>query len=122
MFERIYDPHTMFRLHSFLLAFLILMPATGASLALYNNSGDIAKGRALVSKLCARCHGVEKQGPSPLPAAPPLRKLSSKWPLSYLEEALAEGIVTGHDGMPEFELSPSEIIDLLSFIDSISHK
>ncbi|HWL21031.1 MAG TPA: cytochrome c, partial [Bradyrhizobium sp.] len=34
-------------------------------------------------------------------------------------EALAEGIVTGHPAMPEFQLSPDEIHDLLSYLKTL---
>lgn len=112
----------MFMLRSLVLAFLILVPTADVSFAQYGKDGDIVKGRAMASRLCARCHSIDKQGSSPLPAAPPFRELSSKWPLSHLEEALAEGIVTGHSDMPEYEMMPAEIIDLLSFIDTISDK
>lgn len=122
MFGPAYYLVTMFIFRPLLLAFVILLPATNATPAQYNKDGNIAFGKAMASKFCAQCHSIEKQGPSPLAVAPPFRELSSRWPLSHLEEALAEGIVTGHDDMPEFELNPTEIINLLSFIDSISHK
>lgn len=108
--------------HPFLLAFLILTSVTDVSYAQYAKGADIAKGEAMASELCAQCHSIQKKGPSPLSIAPPFREFSAKWPLSHLEEALAEGIVTGHGDMPEFELLPVEIINLLSYIDSISPK
>jgi mono/diheme cytochrome c family protein len=47
--------------------------------------------------------------------------LSHKYPLSDLEEALAEGIVVGHEGaeMPQFRLSTSQIEALLAYLGSI---
>jgi mono/diheme cytochrome c family protein len=36
-----------------------------------------------------------------------------------LEEALAEGINTGHADMPAFELSPNQIHDLLSYLKTL---
>jgi hypothetical protein len=36
-----------------------------------------------------------------------------------LQEALAEGIVTGHPTMPEFRLDPGQIGDLISFMKSL---
>ena len=107
---------------SFLLALLILMSVPTVSYAQYGKGVDIAKGEIMARKFCAECHNIQKEGPSPLTIAPPFRGFSAKWPLSLLEEALAEGIVTGHSDMPEFELLPVEIINLLSFIDSISPK
>jgi len=80
---------------------------------------DVAAGAALAKRLCARCHSVDASGKSPIANAPPFRTFKSKWPLSYLEEALAEGIVTGHEEMPEVRLSPDEIEQLLSHIESL---
>jgi hypothetical protein len=36
-----------------------------------------------------------------------------------LEEALAEGITTGHPSMPEFKLDPAQISDFISFLKSL---
>lgn len=69
---------------------------------------------------CARCHAVGREGESRLPIAPPLRTLASKYPLEALEESLAEGIVTGHPDMPEFQLAPEQIADLIAWLDEIS--
>lgn len=81
---------------------------------------DIAGGKALAEKLCARCHAVYKEGKSPNAKAPPFRTFVQKWPLENLEEALAEGIVVGEHIMPEFELSPEKIDRLLAYIGSLS--
>ncbi|CCD98421.1 conserved hypothetical protein [Bradyrhizobium sp. STM 3809] len=42
-----------------------------------------------------------------------------RYPIETLGEALAEGIVTGHPAMPQFELTPPEINDLLSYLKSL---
>jgi len=36
-----------------------------------------------------------------------------------LEEALAEGIFTGHPAMPEIQLDPEEIGDFIAFLRSL---
>jgi hypothetical protein len=36
-----------------------------------------------------------------------------------LEEALAEGIVSGHPTMPEFRLDPGQIQDLISYLKTL---
>jgi len=36
-----------------------------------------------------------------------------------LSESLAEGIVTGHPDMPEAQLDPDQIHDLLSFLKTL---
>jgi len=45
--------------------------------------------------------------------------LHLRYPIETLGEALAEGIVTGHPAMPQFELAPSQINDLLSYLKSL---
>ncbi|MEZ5817044.1 MAG: cytochrome c [Hyphomicrobiaceae bacterium] len=80
----------------------------------------VAAGRLILSEQCSRCHAVDREGASPLAAAPPFRTLSRKYPLDSLAEALAEGITTGHPDMPEFVFSSDEIAAILAYIESIS--
>jgi cytochrome c len=82
---------------------------------------DVERGKVLAERLCLKCHASLLDVAGPNPNAPALASFKKKWPLSHLEEALAEGIVTGHDNqMPVFEFSPTEISDLLKYIDSLS--
>jgi mono/diheme cytochrome c family protein len=78
-----------------------------------------ARGYAIAKAHCARCHAIERTGPSPLGLAPPFRVLPQRYPVQYLAEALAEGIVTGHPAMPEFTFEPEEIGSLLAYIESL---
>ncbi len=78
------------------------------------------RGRQIVDAKCARCHAIGRTGTSPLALAPPFRVLSQKYPLRNLEEALAEGIVTGHSDMPVFRFTPAEIDAILTYLSSIS--
>jgi mono/diheme cytochrome c family protein len=48
------------------------------------------KGRVLVEQNCSRCHAIGKEGDSTHPEAPPFRTLSSRYPIEYLAESLAE--------------------------------
>jgi len=77
------------------------------------------RGLAIARANCARCHSVDKSGESPLPAAPPFRILHQRYPVETLEDALGEGIVTGHPDMPEFRLNPDQIGDLIAFLKSL---
>lgn len=83
---------------------------------------DPQAGHALVEENCARCHAVEKTGDSPNPDAPPFRTFAEKWPLENLEEALAEGIVVGHEGveMPEFVFEPDQISDIIAYLGTLN--
>lgn len=82
-------------------------------------SSPSQRGQAIAEKLCARCHSVAVEGESPMGLAPPFRLLPQRYPVQHLEEALAEGIVTGHPAMPRFTFSPAEIEALLTFIASL---
>jgi cytochrome c len=77
------------------------------------------RGKNFVVTNCSRCHSVDKVTPSPLKIAPPFRDLHKKYPIETLQEALAEGISTGHPTMPEFRLEPDQINDVLAYLKSL---
>ncbi|EJN13374.1 cytochrome c, mono- and diheme variants family [Bradyrhizobium sp. YR681] len=77
------------------------------------------RGKAFARANCARCHAIDRVSKSPLSIAPPLRTLHNRYPIDSLEEALAEGISTGHADMPTFELNPDQIHDLLSYLKTL---
>ncbi|MER0236696.1 cytochrome c [Fulvimarina sp. MAC8] len=80
------------------------------------------KGHALIEKNCARCHATGLSDESPHPEAPPFRELSLKYPVSYLEEALVEGLISGHRDMPEFVFSPTEAVAIIRYLRSIQDR
>jgi mono/diheme cytochrome c family protein len=92
------------------------MPASNA-----DDEGSIEAGRAIAQQLCARCHATAGPGPSPVEQAPVFSTFEQSWPVEYLAEALAEGIVTGHGPirMPAFVFEPEQIDDLLAYLESI---
>jgi cytochrome c len=96
------------------LAFTLIM-ATQAAAA----SPAEQRGKTFVLTNCARCHSIDKVSPSPLKIAPPFRTLHLRYPIETLGEALAEGISTGHPTMPEFQLDPDQIHDLLSYLKTL---
>jgi cytochrome c len=77
------------------------------------------RGKAFALHNCARCHAIDRTSASRLPIAPPFRILHTRYPIETLSEALAEGIVTGHADMPEFQLDPDQIHDLLSYLKTL---
>ena len=77
------------------------------------------RGKTFAVTNCARCHSVDRTTQSPLTIAPPFRTLHLRYPIENLGEALAEGISTGHPAMPEFQLEPDQIHDLLSYLKSL---
>jgi cytochrome c len=82
-------------------------------------AANVDQGRRLARLYCARCHAIDKVSPSPLTIAPPFRTLHERYPVETLQEALAEGIVTGHPSMPEFRFEPDQINDFLLYLKSL---
>lgn len=77
------------------------------------------RGQALARANCARCHAIGMTGESRLPAAPAFRDLHRRYPVEQLAEAFAEGISTGHGAMPEFQLAPAQINDLIAYLKTL---
>lgn len=84
-------------------------------------AGDAARGERIARSNCAPCHAIGRTGASPNPISPPFRTLRERYPLTYLEEALAEGIVVGREGMhmPAFRFRPQQIEDLIAYLMAI---
>ena len=82
-------------------------------------ASSAGQGKHLALTYCARCHAIDKTSPSPLKIAPPFRTLHERYPVGMLEEALAEGIVTGHPAMPEFRFDGEQIGDFMAFLKTL---
>jgi len=102
-----------------LVALLLASGVTAAALDSAAQDDLVAKGHAIAEQDCARCHAIGPTGKSQLPIAPAFRTLSERYPIEDLEEALAEGIVSGHPEMPEFVFSPSEVDALIAYLQSV---
>lgn len=98
---------------------LILVLGAAATAASCGNNDPVARGLSIATAECSQCHAVGARGDSPRAGAPPFRELSSRYPLVYLEEALAEGIMTGHNEMPQFIFEPPQIRDFLAYLQTI---
>ena len=77
------------------------------------------RGLTFMQANCASCHSIGRLGDSPLKLAPPFRTLHLKYPVETLQEALGEGIVTGHPSMPEFRLDPGQVGDVIAYLKSL---
>jgi cytochrome c len=75
---------------------------------------SVRRGKAIAVAKCSHCHSIGRVGRSPRTAAPPFRTLHKQYPVETLEDALAEGMSTGHPRMPEFRLEPREVGDFIS--------
>tara|TARA_R110000803_G_scaffold115859_1_gene184489 strand:- start:653 stop:1096 length:444 start_codon:yes stop_codon:yes gene_type:complete len=82
-------------------------------------SEKLGQGRAIAENICATCHAIGLEGPSPHRDAIPFRDLSKNYPIEDLAEPLAEGIMVGHPDMPVFAFDPDHIDSLIAYIESI---
>ena len=102
---------------------LSLMAATGLLASASTRAAPLEptaqRGRTLVQTNCASCHAIDMIGESPLKIAPPFRTLHLKYPVETLEEALAEGIVTGHPSMPEFRFDADQVGDIIAYLKTL---
>lgn len=80
------------------------------------------RGLTFVRTNCARCHAIDKVSESPLRIAPPFRQLHLRYPVESLQEALAEGIVSGHPTMPEFKLAPDQVGNVIAYLKSLESR
>ncbi len=107
-----------------ILALSLIVPAALAVFAAaHAEDADLLKqGQALVAKDCSRCHGIGRTDSSRHPQAPPFRTLSKRYPIESLEEALGEGIISGHPDMPEFQFDADDVGAIIAYLKSIQDK
>lgn len=100
------------------LACLVVATAMSAQFG-QAQAASAQRGLVFVKTNCAMCHAIGRYDESPLAIAPPLRSLHERYPLEALEESLAEGIVTGHPTMPQFQLDGAQINDLMAYLETL---
>lgn len=80
---------------------------------------DVKQGETLVARDCGRCHATGPAGDSPRKDAPVFRTLGKRYPIESLEEALGEGIMSGHPDMPEFKFDADDVGAIIAYLKSI---
>ena len=83
---------------------------------------NLKRGEELLSRHCASCHAVGRTGDSPHKFAPPFRTLGQRYPIDSLEEALGEGIMSGHPDMPEFSFDAGDVGAIIAYLKSIQQR
>jgi mono/diheme cytochrome c family protein len=83
---------------------------------------ELKQGETLLTRDCSRCHAVGPAGNSPRADAPAFRTLSSRYPIESLEEALGEGIMSGHPDMPEIKYDADEVGVIIDYLKSIQQR
>ena len=99
------------------LAALVLAAALQPAVA-----ADAKRGEELLTKNCAPCHAVGRTGDSARKDAPAFRTIGQRYPVESLEEALGEGIMSGHPDMPEFKFDADEAGAIIAYLRSIQQR
>ena len=105
----------IFRLPHLVMAICLIIPGAAAA----QMSPSEQRGQTFVRANCSTCHAIDKVSASPLKIAPPFRELHRRYPIESLQEALVEGIRTGHVNMPEFRLDPGQASDVIAFLKTL---
>jgi mono/diheme cytochrome c family protein len=87
-----------------------------------DDKATLKRGEALLAKDCSRCHAIASNGESPHPQAPLFRTLGKRYRIEFLEEALGEGIISGHPDMPEFQFPPADVGAIVAYLKSIQER
>jgi cytochrome c len=80
------------------------------------------RGEALLQRLCASCHAIGVTGTSLHTEAPPFRTLGRRYKIEALEEALAEGLISGHPDMPEYQFEPHQVGEVIAYLNAIQER
>ena len=103
------------RRFNLVLALCLILPGVAAA----QMSPSEQRGQTFVRANCSTCHAIDKLSASPLKIAPPFRDLHRRYPVESLQEALVEGIRTGHVNMPEFRLDAGQASDVIAYLKSL---
>ena len=101
---------------------ILFSVASLGALAASDQATDERKGRTIVQMHCATCHAIGRQGESPMAKAPPFRDLHKRYPVENLQEALGEGIATGHATMPEFKFEPKQVDEIIDYLKTLERQ
>ena len=96
-----------------------LLVVAGGSVAAAADEAQLKRGEELLTRQCSRCHAVGKTGDSARPDAPAFRTLGTRYPIDSLEEALGEGMVSGHPDMPEFQFDAPDVGAIIAYLKAI---
>jgi len=92
------------------------------STACGQDADALKRGEALLTNECSRCHATGRTGESRHPQAPLFRTLSKRYPIESLEEALGEGLISGHPDMPEFKFESDDVGAIIAYLKAIQER
>jgi cytochrome c len=103
------------RLPNLVMALFLALPGAAAA----QMSPSEQRGQIFVRANCSNCHATDRMSASPLKIAPPFRELHLRYPVESLQEALVEGVRTGHANMPEFQLDVGQASDVIAYLKTL---
>lgn len=77
------------------------------------------RGRSLLTRHCAHCHALGRTGDSPLPSAPPFRRIGERMDMDELVRRMREGLSSGHRDMPMFRFNREDGRAIRSYLATI---
>ena len=83
---------------------------------------DLKRGEELLQRDCAKCHAIGRSGESPDKEALAFHTLGQHYPIESLEEALGEGLMSGHPDMPEFQYDADDVGAIIAYLKSIQQR
>lgn len=82
-------------------------------------SAAATRGERIAQRACADCHALGAVGESPAMAAPPFRTIQFRYNAISLSRRMTELAPLEHREMAPLRLDPSEVEDLVAYIQSI---
>jgi mono/diheme cytochrome c family protein len=79
----------------------------------------VGRGEAIAEAACAGCHALGAADESPHSDAPPLRLLSQTIALDSLEARFADGSVSDHPDMPDWQFEQIDAAGLVAYLKSV---
>ena len=102
------------------LAFMLALFGISAAFAEEKVPSELERrGRALAERMCAECHAITEQGPSPHVGAPAFRALDRRLDLDSFMDRLREGLTVGHPDMPMFRFTSEDARAFVLYLRSI---
>ena len=94
-------------------------PAAVVDFEFTEEEESVGRGEAIAETACAGCHALGAADESPHPDAPPLRLLSQTIDLDTLEARFADGSISDHPDMPDWQFEQIDAAGLVACLKSV---
>ena len=97
----------------------VAVPAAADDFEFTELEESVGRGEAIAETACAGCHALGAADESPHPDAPPLRSLSQTIDLDTLEARFADGSISDHPDMPDWQFEQIDAAGLVAYLKSV---